>query len=166
NSGGFLAGHASHQNGLDADLSYFRVDHREQIPGTGDGFDESFVVDGKITPNFDSRRNWELIQFMVSSGIVTRIFVDPMIKHTLCQWAGTDQNQSITETLRVLRPYSNHRAHMHVRIACPKESPRCTAQVPPPPGDGCGEVETNSFGIIPSLAERLFLKIVGTEIPE
>ena len=55
--GGKISGHNSHQNGLDVDLVYFRVNHQEQDLQQTNGFVEKFVSNGKLTPNFDLERN-------------------------------------------------------------------------------------------------------------
>ncbi|EBQ2847258.1 penicillin-insensitive murein endopeptidase, partial [Salmonella enterica] len=64
---------------------------------------------------------------------VTRIFVNPAIKQQLCLDAGSDR-----DWLRKVRPWFQHRAHMHVRLRCPADSLECEDQPLPPPGDGCG----------------------------
>ena len=64
---------------------------------------------------------------------VTRIFVNPAIKQQLCLDAGNDR-----QWLRKVRPWFQHRAHMHVRLRCPAGSLECEDQAPPPAGDGCG----------------------------
>ncbi|MGD8325255.1 MAG: penicillin-insensitive murein endopeptidase, partial [Gammaproteobacteria bacterium] len=64
---------------------------------------------------------------------VERIFVSPLIKEAMCEQPWQDRS-----FLRKLRPWYGHDDHMHVRLACPPQSPDCIAQAPPPPGDGCG----------------------------
>lgn len=136
--GGLISGHASHQNGLDVDLIFLRVNRFEQDPEKTDGMPELFVVKGEVTPNFDTPRNWELIKTLVGSQRVGRIFVDQAIKDHLCSHAlKTGEFQSHSETLRRLRPYPNHDNHLHLRITCPKNSPDCKEQEPPPVGSGC-----------------------------
>jgi penicillin-insensitive murein endopeptidase len=148
--GGQLSRHASHQNGLDADLSYFRKDRREMDPEGFGGFDEVFVKNGKVTANFDVQRNYEIIKSYVSTSTVGRVFMDAQIKTKLCEYAEslnglTDLDK---ETLRRMRPLENHKDHMHLRIKCPKSSPDCVTQVEPPAGTGCpiaGQVLINMF---------------------
>ena len=136
--GGEISGHASHQNGLDMDIKYFRVDHREQDPSRTDGFDEVFVRDGVVSANFDVARNWELTQAWVASGRVNRIFMDPAIKHAFCAVArGKGELETRAEILRRIQPYPNHDDHMHVRLTCPSTSARCQSQADLPPGSGC-----------------------------
>jgi penicillin-insensitive murein endopeptidase len=142
--------HLSHQNGLDADIAYLQADHIERNPnGLGpNGFGESFVREGEVTSNFDLKRNWFLLKEIIARGNVTRIFVDPAIKSAFC-----DQSTRIdpkatsairTETLRRIRPYDDHADHFHMRIACPKNSPKCLSQDEPPAGAGCDDVQSVS----------------------
>lgn len=150
--GGRLASHASHQNGLDADIVYFRKDRREQDPELNIPFDEAFVTaKGQLTENFDLERNWALFRALVSTGRVNRIFVDTVIKKELCDHAMREGSFAAeTETLRRLRPWPNHDDHLHLRITCPINSPRCVSQDLPPEGSGCDALnpETTS-GIAP-----------------
>jgi len=149
--GGTLSRHASHQNGLDADVAYLTKNHKEYDPNVlGEaGFTENFVVGGKITKNFDTTRNWFLLKEIVLQKGVGRIFVDPKIKKKFC-----DKNLTIdakadlstrTEVLRRLRPYPNHDDHFHMRIECPARDGRCVAQEEPPVGSGCDMIESVSF---------------------
>lgn len=136
--GGKIPGHSSHQNGLDADLSYFRVNHQDEIDDPSQGFQELFVVDGKLSANFDLERNWEFLKILVSSGRINRVFLDGVIKTALCDYAlRSDPSALAVETLRRLRPYPLHEDHMHLRLTCPSESPNCQEQELPPPGSGC-----------------------------
>jgi penicillin-insensitive murein DD-endopeptidase len=139
-AGGAIGQHASHQNGLDADIAYLRMDQREQDPDFN-GFDEYFVQDGRLTSNFDLERNWFFLQSLVGTGRVGRIFVDIEIKKTFCDRFGNSPGTPNAETLRRLRPWPNHANHLHLRITCPKLSPRCVAQDEPAPGDGCAELK-------------------------
>lgn len=147
--GGFLSGHASHQNGLDADIIYFRNNHFEENPNTNgpSGFTETFVKNGKISSNFDVTRNWMVLKYFVSRGNVNRVFVDPVIKKTLCDQASmVDPGVSVsekTETLRRLRPYANHDNHFHLRLKCPRDHTKCTAQDDPPAGSGCSSISSS-----------------------
>ena len=140
-------GHISHENGLDADIVYLRENHEEQAPNyiapTPTGFGELFVTDtgASISPNFDVERNWEFVKDLHSTGRIVRIFMDSVIKVTLCQYARRiGEYDTETDVLRRIRPLSNHRDHMHVRITCPDNSPDCQAQEDPPLGSGCDEV--------------------------
>jgi penicillin-insensitive murein endopeptidase len=135
--GGQLSLHESHQNGLDADIAYYRRDHREQ--GQYDaGLDEVFVANNKVTPNFDSTRNWFIFQELVKTGLIKRIFVDLAIKQFYCN--SVTINTESTEILRRLRVWPNHDDHFHMRVVCPTTSPQCIAQDDPAPGTGCNEI--------------------------
>ena len=142
-NGGEISGHASHQNGLDIDLVYFRRDRREQSLKVLHGFDESFVTsEGGITPNFDTERNWTFLKILFQSGRLNRIFVDPGIKRAFCALNNPSDPDSV-EMLRRLRPYPNHADHWHVRLTCPPTSANCKAQAVVPPGDGCKSIDAD-----------------------
>jgi len=143
--------HSSHQNGLDADVAYLRMNRVERNPdlwGTK-GFEESFVANGKVTKNFDLKRNWFLLREVVSNGNVSRIFVGPEIKRAFCN-ASTRIDPTLkaeyrTEILRRLRPYPNHDDHFHLRVKCPPNNERCESQVEPPEGSSCDKIDSVSF---------------------
>jgi penicillin-insensitive murein endopeptidase len=146
--GGFISGHASHQNGLDVDLVYFRNNHKEQDVSIETGFIENFVYQNKISKNFDIKRNWELIVALYETRLVQRAFVDPVIKKTLCNYVKNKKifdKETTKEALRILRPYPNHADHIHVRLYCPKYSTQCIPQEDPPAGDGCNEINNFKF---------------------
>ena len=139
--GGQLAEHISHQNGLDADIAYLRMNHHEQDPDVITGFEEIFVQNGKITANYDLERNWTFVKNIYATGRLVRIFMDPVIKAAICEYTQQiGENESGAEVLRRIRPLANHQDHMHIRITCPQKSPNCVAQALPPEGTGCDEV--------------------------
>ncbi|MDF7681477.1 penicillin-insensitive murein endopeptidase [Enterobacteriaceae bacterium ESL0689] len=133
--GRFSTGHASHQSGLDVDifLQLPAVRWRpEQLlqPQAQD----LVTPDGKrVVPSLWSAQIRQLIKLAAEDSAVTRIFVNPAIKQQLCYDAGEQR-----DWLRKIRPWFQHRAHMHVRLRCPAGSPACEDQAPPPAGDGCG----------------------------
>lgn len=136
--GGESSRHASHQNGLDVDLGYFRKDHWEADPDAESGVLPNFVVKGKVIDNFDTKRNWQIIKKFVKTKKVSRIFVDKAIKKHLCDYRsknGFSRNE--TKVLRRLRPWPNHANHFHLRLKCPEGDSRCVAQNEPPEGSGC-----------------------------
>lgn len=143
-NGGSIGSHESHQNGLDADVVYYRENRVEQDPAHNAGFEENFVAQGRVTANFDLERNWDFMSRLVATGRINRIFVDTAIKRALCEYAQRlpEPAGALTvETLRRLRPWPLHHDHMHVRILCPvKGSPRCIAQDEPPPGTSCADL--------------------------
>lgn len=140
--GGLVTGHVSHQNGLDADLSFLRMNRQELNPDTAQRFEEDFVVEGRLTENFDIERNFVLFAALVETGRINRIFVDGVIKKAMCDFAErAGQFERSTEVLRRLRPYENHKNHIHLRLTCPQNSPRCVPQVEVPEGNGCDLIQ-------------------------
>ncbi len=74
--------------------------------------------DGKhVVPSRWSSDIASLIKLAAQDNDVTRIFVNPAIKQQLCLDAGSDR-----DWLRKVRPWFQHRAHMHVRLRCPADS--------------------------------------------
>lgn len=133
--GRFNGGHASHQSGLDVDIFL-------QLPAKRWSSAQLLkpqaldlvASDGKrVVPGLWSTQISQLIKLAAEDNEVTRIFVNPAIKQQLCLEAGEDRGW-----LRKVRPWFQHRAHMHVRLRCPAGSAECEDQMPPPTGDGCG----------------------------
>jgi penicillin-insensitive murein endopeptidase len=138
--GGSLGKHKSHQNGLDADIIYYRKNGFEQSPSAM-GFVEKFVSKGRVSSNFDTDRNWAIINKFASYAQVQRIFVDIAIKKNLCKLYSNSTDPLSRQALRILRPALLHDDHMHVRIGCPTGSTRCISQPLPAPGTGCTPTE-------------------------
>ena len=144
--GGHIGRHASHQNGLDVDLVYFRTNRHEQSLDHIDGFEETFVTKGGgVTSNFDTQRNWQFLQILMATGRVERIFVDPAIKREFCASIKAPRNTDEIEALRRLRPYPDHADHWHIRLTCPPTSPKCVVQAAVPAGDGCSSIDADLF---------------------
>jgi murein endopeptidase len=80
-------GHASHQNGLDADIYYPRADGRPRAP--------------KYASQIDRRLSQELVDRLVAKGAVA-IYVGP--------------NTGLRGPPGVVQPLVNHDNHLHVRI--------------------------------------------------
>jgi penicillin-insensitive murein endopeptidase len=152
-NGGTLARHSSHQNGLDADVIFYRKNAYEENPNTSGpgGFQESFVRSGKVTSNFDMVRNWHFVKTLVGRGQVARIFVDAAIKKAFCeQSVAVDpglNSATRTEILRRLRPYPNHDDHYHVRLKCPKGHKKCQSQSEVSKGSGCSTASAMVAGM-------------------
>lgn len=137
--GGKATRHASHQNGLDADIVYFRVNEKQQDVNNPE-WGEYFIAGQEVTKNFHMQRNYEALKYLVENFDVRRIFVDAAIKKEFCKVASDSGKMEETETiefLRRLRPAKLHQTHFHVRLGCPKGSTRCKAQAEPPKGSGC-----------------------------
>ncbi len=137
-NGGKISRHESHQNGLDADLVYYRVNSIEQEV-TKPEWDEYFVVNGKLSSNFSLKRNWQAFKYLIKNHPVQRIFVDQAVKKEMCKLAKSlGEQSSEREVLRALREENTvHKTHFHIRLRCPADSPKCVDQADPPTGDGC-----------------------------
>lgn len=139
NGGGDVSDlHSSHQNGQDADLTYYKKNRIEQPSYHTNGFSENMVINNRLSKNFDTARNWEFIKRLHEHADVQRIFVDPVIKNEFCRFART-KNELIRydDILKSLRPLGNHGDHMHVRLKCPPNARECVSQEDPPVGTGC-----------------------------
>lgn len=125
--------HSSHMVGLDVDIPFgFAADVSKRARTTPDNF--YLVKNGRLTDNFDAQRA-TLIYLAAQDDRVERIFVSPRIKEGMCHLY---ESKGDDAWLRRLRPWFGHRAHMHVRLSCPVDSPYCKSQVAVPEGTGCG----------------------------
>jgi penicillin-insensitive murein endopeptidase len=134
--GPMLTGHASHQVGLDADIWLTPMPARELTRQEREEMSAVNMVraDGRdIDPSVWTPSHVAVIAAAASDPAVERVLVNAAIKKALCREAGTDR-----KWLEKIRPWWGHNYHMHVRIGCPKGSPDCKSQTPPPDGDGCG----------------------------
>lgn len=86
---GFI-GHATHQNGLDVDIYYPRLDRRERPPERAD--------------QADIGRSQDLLNRFLAAG-AERIYVGP--------------NTPLDGPPEIVQPLANHDNHMHVRIPNP-----------------------------------------------
>lgn len=136
------SGHASHQSGLDVDIWFWAPDEaakRSLSSKEREELSARNVVNTtmqSIGEDYASRVN-VLLRLAAKDERVSRIFVNPVIKHTLCKEQHEDR-----AFLAKLRPWWGHDEHFHVRLACPPDSPHCEAQSAIPEGDGCAEVAT------------------------
>jgi penicillin-insensitive murein endopeptidase len=122
-------GHASHQTGLDVDLWFLP-------PVAGEALSMVDRARKQPSPRFTAAV-MHLLELTADDARVERIFVNPILKRAVCERTAGSGDRA---WLRKLRPWWGHDDHFHVRLACPADSPACTAQAPLPPGDGCGEL--------------------------
>jgi penicillin-insensitive murein endopeptidase len=139
--GGRIDGHRSHQNGRDADISFYMVD------AGGDPFDPfgfaGFDRNGLgLPPNesltFDDARNWELVARLVADpdARVQFIFVGDALRRRLLATARRRRapRSVVTRAEQLLVQPSHghpHRNHFHVRIYCPpSDRPGCEDREP------------------------------------
>jgi len=128
-------GHASHQNGLDVDI-WFRMSPQPLSPAELEAPEgRSMVRDDAVDPTAWGPDQARLLELAARRPEVDRMFVHPLIKLDLCRNLPPEQRGWLAK----LRPWWGHDDHVHIRLACPADSPRCEPQAPPPEGDGCGE---------------------------
>lgn len=133
-----LSGHASHQLGLDADiwmlpppsLSLSRAE-REKISSVSVVNQRGTALSNHWTPG-----HMAIIRAAARDDRVQRIFVDPVVKATMCR-AETGNR----DYLRKIQVMNGHNYHFHVRLRCPKGSSLCTGQKDVPRGDHCDAAE-------------------------
>lgn len=132
--GPFASGHKSHQTGLDADI-WIPLGYSLEKAQRGEKLLSILMVDRKAfkVNHYWKSKHSNLIRLAADDDRVARIFVHPAIKQKLCEQEWDDRSW-----LNRIRPWWGHDSHFHVRLHCPAGSLDCTAQDPPPPGDGCG----------------------------
>lgn len=129
--------HASHQNGLDADiwlwLSPQRLSNNER---------ENFAAPEMVrSDRRNVTKNWtqsqvELIRLITEHPEVERVFLNAAIKQSLCE-----QSEGRWKWLKKVRPWWGHDRHVHVRLHCPENDPHCKETAPIPAGDGCDDLD-------------------------
>jgi hypothetical protein len=93
--GGPIGAHVSHENGLDVDIYYPRLDHLLRPPSRVD--------------QIDLRLARDLVRRFVAAG---------------AQLALVGYNTPLSGPSRIVMPYPNHDNHLHVRIAPPRAGAR------------------------------------------
>lgn len=132
--GPMLMGHASHQNGLDADIWFMT---RANRPTNVER--ERLIAPGFVAGRKRLRSTWgaaqaRLLGAAADSADINRIFVSPPIKRYMCR------NFSTAPWLYRLRAWWGHEDHFHVRLKCPGGGPLCREQDALDPADnGCGD---------------------------
>jgi penicillin-insensitive murein endopeptidase len=139
--GGALAGHRSHRNGRDVDISFYMLD------AAGEPYDPyafaNFDRHGQgLAPNeslrFDDIRNWELVSRLVTDpdARVQYIFVADTLRARLIATAHRRHASARAihraETVMMQPSHGHpHRNHFHVRIYCPPaDRPACEDREP------------------------------------
>lgn len=130
-------GHKSHQTGLDVDIWFLPMpDHKLTRQQREDLSANNLVAsDWKhINPKVWTPQHIAFIKTAALSPGVERVLVNAAIKKELCRAVGPK-----TDWLRKVRPWYGHHDHIHVRLACPADSPNCRHQPPVPEDEGCGK---------------------------
>lgn len=121
--GGELAGHSSHQNGLDVDLSYPHIDNKTQ------GFDvfTNYMPDARVEAAMDYAK------ILYSTERVHIIFTDTAIQQRFCKYM-KDKGRLTPEYKDFInknfRHIQGHRNHYHVRMKCNSQNVYCQPQGP------------------------------------
>jgi murein endopeptidase len=119
-SGGRAQPHSSHRSGRDVDLAYVTVDPTSR----------------PSPKNFDTARNFALIQSLVATGRVQQIYVAnglqaKMRKHAAKFLSPAElavyfrDPHGPADQRPLLKHWDGHRDHMHVRFECGPEEPHC-----------------------------------------
>lgn len=124
-NGGKLTRHASHQNGLDADLAYPTDLAHIKFP---------LVVRMKpheyFPKNYSVEKTYALIKFLYNQKDipVDRFFIDQKIKDELCTFAKS-KNDLSAKLFESIQHVAGHGDHFHVRIKCSKADPGCRGRI-------------------------------------
>jgi penicillin-insensitive murein endopeptidase len=128
-------GHASHQNGLDADIWYERQPGPRQPPAERENPRLRPLVTGDRTldDTVFNAQHVALIRTAAEMPNLDRMFVNRWIKARLCQTTAGERSW-----LHKVVPWYGHDDHFHVRLYCPPGNPQCQPQADYPHDDGCG----------------------------
>ncbi len=125
--GGFVEGHKSHQNGLDADIGFLISSAAKDYYGQS-----VLGVRGQVLSDFMIENQWSLFRNMISlyNGKVHFFLVHKEVKKAFCRLASKrgDNDKISLETLRRLYVQPGHHDHFHLRMKCPKDNSRCFQQ--------------------------------------
>lgn len=126
-NGGRLRDHKSHQNGRDADISYYQ----KECGANGCRF-----TDFKSS-ELDVARQWALLEYWLRNGQAEMIFVDYRLQAKLYRYAkrkGVSKSK-LDEWIQyprgkyepdgVVRHFPNHEDHLHIRFVCPYSDLKC-----------------------------------------
>lgn len=141
-NGGEIDGHGSHENGRDADLSFYMMDSTGHPYAAPYAFAE-FGADGhgrgaNQSLRFDDARNWDLVSRLVADGEarVQYIFVahglrDRVLAEGRARHAPASILARAASVLVQPAQGNPHRNHFHVRIYCdPSDRPACVDRAP------------------------------------
>ncbi len=145
-------GHSSHRIGLDVDVWMQILNANEKPYRLRDMQTTISKSDGRLLANKLKPEIRDALYFSATHKNVARIFVNPVIKASLCE---TEADRS---WLRKLRPWWGHHEHFHVRLNCPSDSPLCKNQASIPAGSGCNEGLYNWVDKQSDIANGVYIK--------
>lgn len=130
--------HRSHKSGVDADISYYFKDQKDQGQS---------ALTARGTPREDWMMDlqWGLFKMFNETKLVDRMFIHRKLKKALCNYVisrgeiTAETNEGIAfETLWRLQPrQSDHADHFHLRVKCSSIQQGCLAMPDPPRTTGC-----------------------------
>lgn len=101
--GGPYRPHASHQNGLDADVPIL-----------------------KSTNGTLLSQNWHLMKTLYDLGGLHRVGTDRANRHLLCVFAKSiNEYEKYKELFRIIQHWDGHQTHYHIRLKCTPHNPSC-----------------------------------------
>jgi penicillin-insensitive murein endopeptidase len=130
--------HKSHKSGVDADISYYFKEQKDQGQSalTSKGLArEDWLID----------MQWGLFKMFNETKLVDRMFIHRKLKKAMCNYViskgeiTADTKEGIAfETLWRLQPrQSDHADHFHLRVKCSSIQQGCLAMPDPPRTTGC-----------------------------
>jgi penicillin-insensitive murein endopeptidase len=128
-------GHLSHQLGLDADVGLDVTPKHVLTTAERETVELPSMVSADqlgVDPAHWSPREVTLLHLAATLPGVDRILVNAAIKKQLC-----DTVQGDRSWLRMIRPWYDHSAHMHIHFRCPADQHECVDIPPQPAGDSC-----------------------------
>ncbi len=130
-NGGHLSGHGSHQNGLDADVSY------PHINGNTKGFD----VFSNNMPDYRVAAAIDYARLLLYTDRVHVLFTDNKIRTRFCSYL--KDKGKLSDYRNVVERYmyhiSGHKNHYHVRIKCNPQNVGCVVQDDFADDNHCGQ---------------------------
>ncbi len=126
-NGGKIRDHKSHQNGRDADISYYQ----DECSSKGCPFEDF------RSSELDVARQWTLLEYWLRNGQAEMIFIDYRLQAKLYRYA---KRKGVTKAQRdrwiqyprgryepngVIRHFPNHEDHLHIRFVCPYSDLKC-----------------------------------------
>src|SRR5215468_7934219 len=136
--------HASHQIGLDVDIWFMPMPDRVLSKEERDTITASNLVtsDWKhLNSQTWTPQHIAFIKAAAREPGVERVLVNAVIKKELCRV----QTQKDHAWMAKVRPWYGHHDHIHVRLACPTDSPACRPQTPVTGTDGCSAKELDRW---------------------
>jgi penicillin-insensitive murein endopeptidase len=133
-------GHMSHQTGLDVDIWFMPMpDHKLSAEEREKTSAINLVSDDwkGLNPKNWTPAHVKFIKTAAQQPNVERVLVNAAIKKELCRV----EKEGDKSWMAKVRPWYGHHDHIHVRLACPPDSPNCRKQPEVAGGDGCADKE-------------------------